>query len=56
MSLAVVATGNHFVLDVVAGAALAVGAWYLVPRLATIIRDQFSSDDQKRWLPSTAGS
>lgn len=39
MSIAVVGTGNHFVLDVVAGAALAFAAWYLVPRLTTIIRD-----------------
>lgn len=38
MSIAVVGTGNHFVLDVVAGALLAFGAWYLVPRLTTIIR------------------
>jgi membrane-associated phospholipid phosphatase len=40
MSIAVVATGNHFVLDVVAGAALAFGAWYLVPRITTVIRER----------------
>lgn len=39
MSIAVVGTGNHFVLDVVAGAALAFGAWYLVPYLTTALRD-----------------
>jgi membrane-associated phospholipid phosphatase len=38
MSLAVVSTGNHFILDVVAGAALAFAAWYLVPRATTVIR------------------
>lgn len=42
MSLAVVATGNHFVLDVVAGALLAFGAWYLVPWLTTILRNYFT--------------
>jgi membrane-associated phospholipid phosphatase len=41
MSLAVVGTGNHFVLDVVAGAALAFGAWWIVPRLTSILRDRF---------------
>lgn len=40
MSIAVVGTGNHFILDVVAGAGLAFGAWYLVPRLTTMMRDQ----------------
>jgi membrane-associated phospholipid phosphatase len=40
MSIAVVATGNHFVLDVVAGAALAFGAWYLIPRITTVIRER----------------
>jgi membrane-associated phospholipid phosphatase len=39
MSIAVVGTGNHFVLDVVAGAALAMAAWYLVPRLVTAAGD-----------------
>ncbi|TVR71411.1 MAG: phosphatase PAP2 family protein [Sphaerobacteraceae bacterium] len=39
MSLAVVGTGNHFVLDVVAGAALAFTTWFLVPRLVTSIRE-----------------
>jgi membrane-associated phospholipid phosphatase len=38
MSLAVIGTGNHFILDVVAGAVLAFGAWYLVPRATTTIR------------------
>lgn len=40
MSLAVVGTGNHFVLDVFAGAALAVGAWYIVPQLTTALRNK----------------
>jgi membrane-associated phospholipid phosphatase len=50
MSLAVVGTGNHFVLDVVAGALLAFGAWYLVPRLTTLIRSWIiaPSDHQPR--------
>ncbi len=39
MSMAVVGTGNHFVLDVVAGAALAFAAWYLVPRVTIALRD-----------------
>lgn len=43
MSIAVVATGNHFVLDVIAGALLAFGAWYLVPRVTTIIRDRMAN-------------
>lgn len=45
MSLAVVGTGNHFVLDVVAGAALAIAAWYLVPRLTIWLRERLSSPD-----------
>lgn len=32
MVLAVIGTGNHYVLDCLAGAALAAGAWYLTPR------------------------
>ncbi len=40
MSIAVVGTGNHFILDVVAGALLALGAWWAVPRLVTGVRDQ----------------
>jgi membrane-associated phospholipid phosphatase len=43
MSIAVVGTGNHFVLDVIAGAALAFGAWYLVPRFTTTLRDYVNS-------------
>lgn len=39
MSIAVVSTGNHFVLDVIAGALLAFGAWYAVPRVTTAIRN-----------------
>jgi membrane-associated phospholipid phosphatase len=42
MSIAVVGTGNHFILDVVAGAALAFGAWYLVPWLSTLLKDSVS--------------
>lgn len=38
MSLAVVGTGNHFVLDVVAGVALAFATWYAVPRLGETLR------------------
>lgn len=33
MTLAVIGTGNHYVLDCLAGTVLAVSAWYLVPRL-----------------------
>ena len=42
MSIAVVGTGNHFILDVVAGGGLAFGAWYLVPRLTTWIHGRFA--------------
>jgi membrane-associated phospholipid phosphatase len=38
MSLAVVGTGNHFVLDVVAGAALALAAWFVVPKLTSMVQ------------------
>jgi membrane-associated phospholipid phosphatase len=45
MSMAVVGTGNHFVLDVVAGAALAVTAWYAVPRLTAAIRARIGASE-----------
>lgn len=51
MSIAVVGTGNHFVLDVVAGAGLAFAAWYLVPRLTTFLRGQ---SNQSEFTPDTA--
>jgi membrane-associated phospholipid phosphatase len=39
MSIAVVGTANHYILDVVAGATLAFAAWFLVPRLVTWMRE-----------------
>ncbi len=33
MTFAVIGTGNHYVLDCLAGTMLAISAWYLVPRL-----------------------
>jgi membrane-associated phospholipid phosphatase len=45
MSIAVVGTGNHFVLDVIAGAALAIGAWYFIPRLTTAIHDYVNREE-----------
>jgi membrane-associated phospholipid phosphatase len=38
MSLAVIGTGNHFVLDVVAGVALAFATWFLVPKISVSVR------------------
>lgn len=46
MSLAVVGTGNHFVLDVVAGIALAFATWYAVPRLSETLRSWQSRADE----------
>ncbi len=48
MALAVVGTGNHYVLDVIAGFALAAIAWIVVPRL---LRSRGDSLDD--WLTVT---
>lgn len=37
MMITVIGTGNHFILDVVAGCALTVAAFYLAPRLGTLL-------------------
>jgi membrane-associated phospholipid phosphatase len=38
MSIAVVTTGNHWVLDVVAGATLAATAWWAAPHVLAVLR------------------
>jgi membrane-associated phospholipid phosphatase len=45
MSMSVVATGNHFILDAVAGTVLAVAAWLLVPPLVAAIQARWKQNE-----------
>jgi membrane-associated phospholipid phosphatase len=53
MSIAVVATGNHFILDAVAGTMLAAGAYILVPKLAAALQNMTARSDLEAEAAST---
>jgi membrane-associated phospholipid phosphatase len=55
MSVAVVTTGNHWVLDVVAGAALAAGAWWVAPHVLGVLRRNIRSARTPRMPGSRPG-
>jgi membrane-associated phospholipid phosphatase len=55
MSIAVVTTGNHWVLDVAAGAALAAGAWWAAPHVLDVLRRNIRSAPSPRMRGPRAG-
>ncbi len=55
MSVAVVTTGNHWVLDVVAGVALAAGAWWGAPPVLRVLRRNIRSARPPRMRGRRAG-
>lgn len=55
MSIAVVTTGNHWVLDVAAGAVLAAGAWWGAPHLLGVLRRNIRTTPTPRMRDPRAG-
>jgi membrane-associated phospholipid phosphatase len=53
MSIAVVATGNHFILDAVAGTMLAGGAYIFVPKLTAALQNTMGRSDLEAEAAST---